>query len=108
MARNDFFSFLRQDLEPECKSLTAACKEHLVLWVKRFQELRKNHTATLKASHLSTTRIRSITVLSEQNTSGVTKLGADWNVASAKRTETNVNVSVMTQLQTSRIRQAWW
>ena len=65
--RETIFSFLRQDLEPECKSLTAACKEHLVLWVKRFQELRKNHTATLKASHLSTTRIRSITVLSEQN-----------------------------------------
>ena len=54
MARNDCFSLLRQDLEPECKSLTAACKEHLVLWVKRFQELRKSHTATLKASHLST------------------------------------------------------
>lgn len=40
----------RQDLEPECKSLTAACKEHLVLWVKRFQELRKSHTATLKVT----------------------------------------------------------
>ena len=53
MARNDCFSLLRQDLEPECKSLTAACKEHLVLWVKRFQELRKSHVATLKASHLS-------------------------------------------------------
>jgi len=38
----------RQDLEPECKSLAAACKEHLMLWVKRFQELKKNHSATLK------------------------------------------------------------
>lgn len=55
--------FFRQDLEPECKSLTAACKGHLVLWVKRFQELRKNHSATLKASHLSTARNRFITVL---------------------------------------------
>lgn len=58
-----FFSFLRQDLEPECKSLTAACKEHLVVWVKRFQGLKKNHSATLKASHHSTDGNRFITVL---------------------------------------------
>jgi len=58
-----FSFFLRQDLEPECKSLTAACKEHLVLWVKRFQELKKSDSATLKASHLSEARVRFITVL---------------------------------------------
>lgn len=91
MVRNECFLFLRQDLEPECKSLTAACKEHLVVWVKRFQELKENHSTTLKASHLSTVRVHFIIMLWTKKSRGNGAEGAD--VPNTRRTKTNVNVS---------------